>query len=125
MEQLSRVGRWMGRDEYGKMLTTGKVQESFSGATYVATPASPAAYERQAKPGSIYVEFDVPASSVKQLQEGWGRIIGPSTLESRLAARRGTKAVEEMPPATNIQVVTQKEPMSGSDGATSPNERFE
>jgi hypothetical protein len=78
------------------------VQESHSLTTHVASPAAPEAFMRQAKVGSLHVEFDVPTSSVKQTGAGWGKIVGPNSLEARQAARKGL-AVPQMPPATNIQ----------------------
>ena len=68
--RMVRVGRWMCRDEYDKMVKTGKVQESYSGITHVANPADYNAFYKQAKKGSVYVEFDVPLSSVKQRMYG-------------------------------------------------------
>ena len=107
-EEMTRVGRWMSADELGKMTKTGKVQESFTGTTHVATPAAKEAFEKQAKPGSVYVEFDVPKASVKQTQDGWGKIVGPNSLEGRLATRKG-KTAPEMPDAKNIKEVSPKD----------------
>ncbi len=84
------------------MQTTGKVQESLSGTTHVANPAAPESFMSQAKPGSFYVEFDVPSSAVRPTQQGWGKIVGPQSLEGRLAAKKGLP-VPEMPPAGNIE----------------------
>lgn len=55
----------MSTDELAKMKNTGMVQESFTGTTHVAVPSNPNAYIKQARTGWVYVEFDVPASSVK------------------------------------------------------------
>ena len=85
-----RVGRWMSQEELTNMQTTGMVQESTGGGggSWVASPASPTAYNA-AKPGSLYVEYDVPANSVKPAGSGWGRIPGPNSVEGRLAATKG------------------------------------
>ncbi|MEY9889191.1 RHS repeat-associated protein [Catenulispora sp. MAP5-51] len=100
--ELTRVGRWMGKDEYDKMVSTGMVQEGAGGTTYVASPADPAAYGRQAAPGTGYAEFDVPSSSLHPAGDpGWAQIPGPDSLRSRLAVRRGQPPLE-FPPATNI-----------------------
>jgi len=99
-----RVGRWMSPAEYTEMVNTGIVQESWSSQTYVANPADPEAFRKQAKPGAVYVEFNVPASSLKQTLEGWARIIGPKSIEARAAARKGLP-IPAMPPATNIVLV--------------------
>ena len=102
-----RVGRWMSQTEYKQMLKTGMVQESFTGTTHVALPASVEAFEKQAKPGSVYVEFNVPNGAVKATQEGWGKIIGPNSLEGRLAQNKGLP-VPQLPPASNIQMIRSK-----------------
>ncbi|NDP59174.1 MAG: hypothetical protein GZ090_07445 [Oxalobacteraceae bacterium] len=83
------------------MNVSGKVQESFSGTTHVAVPANPSAFVNQARPGSVYVEFNVPTSSLKETSQGWSKIIGPNSLEGRLALRKG-QSVPQMPNATEI-----------------------
>ncbi len=57
----------------GKMVETGKVQMSPNGnTTYVANPANPNAF-KAAPNGAIYVEFDVPTSSIYPAgNENWG-----------------------------------------------------
>ena len=55
----------MGAGEHKKMLKTGYVQEGGGGVIYVAFPADPEAFGRQAKTGSRYVEFDVPISTLR------------------------------------------------------------
>ena len=81
------VGRWMGPSEYNQMTSTGKVVQSYTGTTHVASPASVDAFGKQAKPGTKYVEFNV--------------------LEGRLAKRKGNP-VPEMPVAEDIQVKAHK-----------------
>ncbi len=103
----SRVGRWMSNDEYKKMQRSGIVQESHSGTTHVARPATPSAYDKQARPGSLYVEFDVPDQSLKQTSEQWAKVLGPNTIEGRLAAKRG-QPVPQMPAASNVEHVASK-----------------
>jgi len=105
--KLVRVGRWMSPQEYDLMTATGFVQESRSGTTHVASPADQAAFQAQAAVGSVYVEFDVPRDSVKATQPGWAKILGPNTLEARLASAKG-QPIPQMPRATNIQHVTTK-----------------
>ncbi|WP_260844948.1 RHS repeat-associated core domain-containing protein [Streptomyces sp. SLBN-31] len=100
---LVRVGRWMSREEHSAMKDTGVVQEGAGGTTYVAHPATPEAYGRQAAPGTGYVEFDVPRGSLYPAGEpGWAQIPGPSSLQGRLALRRG-QPIPQFPPALNIQ----------------------
>ena len=102
-----RVGRWMSPQEYDWMTATGFVQESHSGTTHVAFPADQTAYQAQAAAGSIYAEFDVPRDSVKPTQKGWAKILGPNTLEARLAAAKGRRT-PQMPTAENIQHIATK-----------------
>ncbi|WP_414530920.1 polymorphic toxin-type HINT domain-containing protein, partial [Nodularia chucula] len=96
-----RVGRWMSPDELAKMQKTGMVQESLSGTTHVASPSNPEAFMSQAKPGAVYVEFDVPESAIRPTNDGWASIKGPNSVDGRLAARKGFPR-PEMPAATNI-----------------------
>lgn len=107
LDELVRVGRWMSQTEYDLMVSTAQVQESSSGTTHVASPANPAAFQAQTKPGYLYVEFDVPASSIKPTQLGWAKVLGPNSLEGRLASRAG-KPRPQMPSALNIQHLTTK-----------------
>ncbi len=104
---LIRVGRWMSSQEYASLKHSGFVQESSSGTTHVALPADRAAFESQAAIGSFYVEFNVPVDSVKQTQSGWAKIIGPNTVEARLAGAKG-RPIPQMPQANNIQHVATK-----------------
>jgi RHS repeat-associated protein len=102
-----RVGRWMSAEEFEAMRENGMVQESRTGTTHVALPADISAYEKQAAPGSVYVEFDVPVSSVKPTQAGWAKVVGPNSVEARLAAKKGLP-IPQMPAATNVQHVANK-----------------
>jgi RHS repeat-associated protein len=99
--ETTRVGRWMSQAEHDAMRTSGRVQESFTGTTHVASPADAAAFINQAKPGSLYVEFNVPTSSLKATNQGWSKVIGPKSLEGRAAARKG-QPIPQMPAATDI-----------------------
>lgn len=73
VEERERVGRWMSRNEYDKMVATGYVQEGAGGVTYVARPANISAYSKQAKVGSLYVEFNVPFVFIKKYTRGMGK----------------------------------------------------
>jgi hypothetical protein len=102
MQKYITVGRWMSKEEFDKMIKTGKVQESFCGTTYIAYPARAEAFLKQAPLYSYYVEFEVPISFVKPTSdEGWAKIIGPNSVQGRLAKRKGL-AMPEMPAAINI-----------------------
>lgn len=73
--------------------------------TYVANPADINAFGKQAKPGSIYVEFDVDSIRIYPAgKEGWGQIPGPGSLIDRLNLKKGLPAFEDMPDAINIQI---------------------
>ena len=91
----------MSQAEYDAIKASGKVQESLSGTTHVASPADATAFINQARPGSVYVEFNVPTSSLKATNEGWSKVVGPKSLEGRLAARKGLP-IPQMPSATDI-----------------------
>ncbi|WP_329562234.1 TreTu family toxin [Kitasatospora sp. NBC_01266] len=98
------VGRWMSPEEHQAMIDTGKVQAGSGGtSTYVANPADPEAYFRQAAPGSRYVQFDVPTASLKPGGEpGWAQIPGPNhPIYGPLNARRGLPP-PEMPSFENL-----------------------
>lgn len=89
------------------MIKTGKVQESYSGTTHVAHPHNPNSFGKQAKPGSVYAEFNVPLSTIKSTNEGWAKILGPNSLEGQLAAKKGLPILQ-MPSATNIRTIRMK-----------------
>jgi len=105
-EKMVRVGRWMSRDEYNKMVSTGRVQPSNGNVTHVTNPANIDSFKRQAPPGSVYVEFNVPQSSiVPGGRSDWGIIPGPGSLYDRLNQHKGLPPITEMPPATNITLI--------------------
>lgn len=86
---LSRVGRWMSRAEYQAMKTTKVVQADSAGMHRVAYPATPDAYKAAPK-GDIYVEYDVPTSSLSPGgTEAWRTIYGPGSPAARLAEKKG------------------------------------
>jgi RHS repeat-associated protein len=104
--ETTRVGRWMSPAELKAMQESGVVQESAGGLTHVTNPANPEAF-KAARPGSVFVEFDVPASAVQSGgRTDWGTIHGPSSVRGRIAARKGEKL--EMPRVTNIKVTRKK-----------------
>jgi RHS repeat-associated protein len=97
----TRVGRHMSPAEFEAMSASGKVQESLTGTTHVASPANPASFGAQAKRGTIYAEFDVPTNSLKPTSDGWAKVVGPNSLEGRMAGKKGD-AIPQMPNAENI-----------------------
>lgn len=108
-KDMTTVGRWMSKEEYALMEETGQVQESLSGTTHIANPADPSAFINQAKPDSVYVEFKVPTSSLKATNTGWAKIVGPNSLEGRLAVRKGLET-PQMLKATDIVHMATKLP---------------
>lgn len=101
VNSTTHVGRWMSEKEYKLMLKSGKVQMSQGNMTHVTIPANPAAF-KAAKPGSIFVEFDVPLNSVVPGgKQGWGIIPGEGSIYDKLSIQKGLKGFS-MPPATNI-----------------------
>lgn len=98
----TRVGRWMSKAEYKAMVETGRVQVGAGGRTSVCLPADPEAYGRQAAPGSMYVEFDVPTEALRPGgRDSWAIIPGPDSIFERLAG-----ATLEMPRASNVECVS-------------------
>jgi RHS repeat-associated protein len=86
---MTRVGRWMNPAEYEAMKASGTVQGGAGGVSRVAVPATPDAY-RAAPKGDIYVEFDVPAASLRPGgTEAWRTIPGPTSPAGRQATRTG------------------------------------
>ena len=105
---LVRVGRWMSRNEYEAMSSTGIVQEGAGGTTYVAHPADPAAYRPQAASGACYVEFDVPRECLETASKPeWAQIPGPNSLTARYRKRQGQQP-PQFPQALNIQMLVVK-----------------
>lgn len=86
------------------MVSTGRVQESRCGVTYVCRPSDPDAY-RAAGPGSVYVEFRLGPEHLVRTGDRWARVIGPRSSEARL---KGRGPVTGMPPAFDIVVRAQK-----------------
>jgi len=98
-EASTRVGRWMSSDEAGAMQGSGTVQESRSGLTHVANPADASVFRRQAPSGSVYVEFNVPTSSLRPSGTGVSSIPGPNA---------PIRPAPSMPSATDIIILETK-----------------
>lgn len=104
----TRVGRWMSRDEYNKMVETEHVQKPYNAdQSYVANPADYNAFYKQTEKGNVYVEFDVPTSSLKQTKDIWATIPGPNSMYSKLNKLKGLPPYE-FPKVTNIVLVGEK-----------------
>lgn len=107
--ELVKVGRWMSRDEYNKMNSSGYVQKPYKAdQSYVAYPASYDAYYKQADRDSVYIEFDVPYSSIRKTKDSWATIPGPNSIYSKLNVKKGLPPIENFPKATNIKLIGEK-----------------
>ena len=107
-ESMTRVGRWMSREEYDKMVKTGYVQKPYNAAqSYVAHPADINAFKKQASPGSVYVEFDIPSQAIKRTKDTWATVPGPDSIYSKLNELKGLPPYE-FPRATNIKLIGEK-----------------
>jgi hypothetical protein len=103
----TRVGRWMSPDEHAAMTRTGEVQVGAGGTTSVASPPNAESFMRQTAPGSRYVEFDVPSSSVfPGGTPEWGQIPGPGHILGRLAAKRGITLPSPVTACNIVHVAT-------------------
>lgn len=101
---FTRVGRWMSLDELAKMKETGYVQAGAGGLHRVAVPASSKSY-KAAKKGDVYVEYDLPTSSLsKGGQDIWRSVHGPDSTKGRLAKQNGTP-VPELPRFKNLSEI--------------------
>lgn len=100
----TRVGRWMHPDELAKMKSTGTVQEGSGGLTFVANSGA-SSFRKQAKPGRIYVEFDVSANSLLQGGKAdWFKTLGPNAPKSQLF-KLNKQGGEVNPPFRNLSDV--------------------
>ena len=73
--------------------------------SYVAYPADINAFGKRAKPGSIYVEYDVDVSVLRNGgNELWAQIPGPDSLLDRYDRYRGLQGISEMPLVKNIEI---------------------
>ncbi|MBV1856079.1 TreTu family toxin [Catellatospora tritici] len=103
-DSLVTVGRWMSTAEYDAMVKTGMVQRGGGGFSYVVYPANRDAYI-SSRPGSVYVEFDVPKSTlIDGGRPGDYKISDSDTIFSRLSVKRGGPELR-LPEAKNIKIV--------------------
>jgi len=89
-----RVGRWMSRGEYDKMIATGRVQASENMPTTYASFGGPGTFQPQ-NPNDIYVEFDIPANSPWWVtsDDGWVAIFNPGSSNAKKWERYTGEAV--------------------------------
>jgi RHS repeat-associated protein len=99
------VGRWMSKAEYQIMIETGRMVEGAGGQTFVATGGANA-FTAAAK-GSVYAEFQIPASSLLQGgQANWFKVIGPSAGKAMQTALQ-KQGGELLPSIENLSPILQ------------------
>jgi hypothetical protein len=102
--ETTRVGRWMSPSELSAMKKSGTVQYGAGGTSYVANPADPSAFGKQALPGSVYVEYDVPDASLYRAgQDGYSQIPSSSSPTGLRYMQLGNAPPDSVP-VTNIDV---------------------
>ncbi len=103
----TKVGRWMSADEFKLMEKTGKVQEGAGGQTFVANSGW-RSFFKEAKPGSVYAEFEVPTSSlIRGGKPDWFKMIGPKASRSQQMLLR-KQGGEMLPKVRNLIIKTFK-----------------
>ncbi len=96
----TRVGRWMSPEEYSQMVDSNVVVWSREGGVHrVANPPDPTTY-RDAPPGSIYVEYDVPSDVLNPQSAGTSIIRGPNSIFAKVPGA----AVSGDVPVANIDI---------------------
>jgi RHS repeat-associated protein len=79
-DEWLKVGRWMSKDEYELMKTSGRMQEGAGGLTFVSTNGIDD-YRGATQTGNIYVEFEVLKRNLLQGgKEGWYKSVGPNAM---------------------------------------------
>lgn len=102
--ETTRVGRWMSPAEFRAMVETGRVVEGAGGRTYVVNPPNPGSFTSAGKGSSVYAEFDVPTSVLRQgSKPEWSVIPGPN-----VTTRLYGPPPKESAPATCIVCVIGK-----------------
>ena len=78
-----RVGRWMSTDELSKMKESSKIVSGGGGLTFISLNGIDD-YKGAAKPGSVYVEFNVPKTSLLQGgKDGWFKMVNDDASNSQ------------------------------------------
>lgn len=104
----------MSRAEYDTMVATGQVQPDLYGKDlkHATSPPNPDGY-RASDAGSIFVEFDVSDTQIANGgRNDWIIIYGPNNPRGILAARHD-HALDSMPAAENIRVISSLEINNG------------
>jgi hypothetical protein len=101
-----RVGRWMNKEEYVKMINELKVQESVTsdGVTYVVNTLNPRDFPASG-PGTVFVEFDVPEGSLYPASKPqWSAIPSPNSALAKRYAKLGRAIPTDLPQVKNVQL---------------------
>jgi LysM repeat protein len=97
---MQRVGQWMSPEEYTMFSKTGEIPR-----TNVLT-RGPAGYEKTAKYGDLYVEFDINKTLLRNKSSngnGWALIKSKNQMDIKLAAKKGQTLLA--PVGTNIEMI--------------------
>ena len=103
----TRVGRWMSPNELAQMQSSNKVAQGGGGQTFISTNGA-ADFKGATPNGSVYVEFDVPSSSLLQGgKDGWFKMIGPEASKSQqyMLNKQGGS---HLPDIKNIEILDKK-----------------
>lgn len=88
-DDWTRVGRWMSPRERQGMIDTGNIQWNFDGVHRVSNPPSANTYRAHPR-SDVYMEYEVPASSLRPHSTGTSIIYGPESLQAQLPGRAQT-----------------------------------
>jgi hypothetical protein len=102
------VSRWMNEAEYVAMAKAGRVLPDSSGGKYILNESAAAGIPGAARPGSIQVQFEIPAgssSAVTDASKGWEYLYTDRTIRGRLDISRGLTVPSEFPPFTNPTII--------------------
>lgn len=96
----------MSIDELALMNQTGRMQEGAGGLTFAVT-SGPQSFLKQAKTGSLYVEFNVSTKSLLQGgKSDWVKTIGPSAPKSQqfMLKKQGGEMLPKVKNIIELQV---------------------
>lgn len=90
------------------MQSSGVVQYGQGDVTFVSNPANIEVYQSRAKPGTVFVEFNVPSNSLYPADFPNSSLIPASySLYGMRMAKVGRGPYDDVP-ATNIEIVGRK-----------------
>jgi hypothetical protein len=103
-----RVGSWMSRTEYDAMLKAMKTQPRNGNMHHVLLKGREG-FRKQAKPGWVYVEYDIPADTFIGVggEDGWGILFSEESVMGKLYIKNGKTNVR-LPEVKNIILLEEK-----------------